>query len=278
MRLPPLLIDSIIKNALLEDIGHGDITTQAIIPCNQSACGEFIAKEKLILSGRDVVCRVFYFLDETAKCNFVFEDGDEINAGEIIASAEGPGWVLLNGERVALNFLQRLCGIATLTRKYVKEVESYHAKILPTRKTTPGLRFLEKYSVCVGGGGSHRFRLDDGILIKENHIKLAGGIKNAVERIKQNIYHGMKIEVEVRNLKEFKQALQSGVDAVLLDNMKPEEVAKAVGLNQQNTLLEVSGGINLANVKEYAAAGVNFISIGALTHSAPAVDISFLLK
>lgn len=278
MCLPSLLIDDIIKNALIEDIGHGDITTQAIVPSNQIARGEFIAKEKLVLSGRDVVCRIFYLLDQTTKCNFIFEDGKEINSGESIAYAEGPGWVLLNGERVALNFLQRLCGIATLTRKYAKEVEGYNVKILPTRKTTPGLRFLEKYSVCVGGGGSHRFRLDDGVLIKENHIKLAGGIKNAIERIKQNLYHGMKIEVEVSNLKEFEEALSSGVDAILLDNMEPGEVAKAVELNQGYTLLEVSGGITLANVKDYAAVGVNYISIGALSHSAPAVDIAFLLK
>ena len=277
MHLPPLLIDEVIKRAFMEDIGYGDITTEAIVPPQQMGRGEFIAREELILSGLQVACRVFYLLHPLIKCSSEHKDGDRVKQETIIASIEGPAWVLLLGERLALNFLQHMSGISTLTHKYVKLLEGYRVKILPTRKTIPGMRLLEKYSVCVAGGGRHRFGLHDGVLIKENHIKLAGGVKNAISRIKKNLYHGMKIEVEVRDLKELQEALEAGVDAVLLDNMEPQKVTEAVRINQRRALLEVSGGIKLENVREYAA-GVDYISIGTLTHSAPAVDITFLVK
>jgi len=277
MHLPPLLVNDIIKKALIEDIGHGDLTTQAIVSTQQRAQGEFIAKEELILCGIGVACQVFSLIEPQIKCNAEHKDGDQIKPQDIILRVEGPAWALLEGERVALNFLQHMSGISTLTNKYVKLVEDYRVKIISTRKTIPGMRLLEKYSVCLGGGGSHRFGLDDGILIKENHIKLAGGIKNAVTRARQTLYHGLKIEVEVKSLKELEEALKAGIDAVLLDNMEPQSIAEAVGLSKKQILLEASGGITLDNVKEYAATGVDYISIGALTHSAPAVDITFLL-
>lgn len=277
MHLSSLLINEIIRKALIEDIGHGDITTQAITSRQQTAQGEFIAKEELILCGIEVACQVFSLIEPQIKFNIKHNDGDQIKPQEIMLRVEGPAWTLLEGERVALNFLQHMSGISTLTNKYVKLIKGYAAKIIPTRKTIPGMRLFEKYSVCLGGGGSHRFGLDDGILIKENHIKLAGGIENAVSRTRKILYHGLKIEVEVKNLQELEEALAAGIDAVLLDNMKPQSIAEAVNLSQKRVLLEASGRITLDNVREYAATGVDYISIGALTHSAPAVDITFLL-
>jgi nicotinate-nucleotide pyrophosphorylase (carboxylating) len=266
---------------LNEDLGRGDITTQSTVMRQQSARGRFLAKEPMVVAGLEAAESVFSTLDSQQQLEAFVSDGDEVEAGKVIARTTGFADVLLGGERLALNLLQRLSGIATLTRRYVEAVEGTNAQIVDTRKTTPGLRMLEKYAVQAGGGRNHRFGLDDGVLIKDNHIALAGGVGTAVERARKAVGHLHKIEVEVSKESDLREALRCGADIVLLDNLSPEETARMAALARSiapNVLLESSGGITLENVRAYAEAGVDLISIGALTHSARAVDISFKIQ
>ena len=260
--------------ALREDIGDGDITTSSIIENSFIATAHLIAKEQLILAGIDVFQQVYKKLGADLKLIKHFEDGDEISQDSVIAEIAREVATILKGERVALNFLQRLSGIATLTRKFVMKVASYPVKILDTRKTTPGWRTLEKYAVKMGGGENHRLGLFDAVMIKENHINVAGGIREAVKRVRANIPDAFTIEVETNNLQEVKEALDSGVNTIMLDNMSVEVMKEAVSMINKRSLVEASGSITLDNVEEVASTGVDFISVGALTHSALAADVS----
>jgi nicotinate-nucleotide pyrophosphorylase (carboxylating) len=273
MIAPSFVLRQLVEQALAEDLGKGDLTTQAIFPRPFKAQAVLVAKEELILAGTEVASMVFEVLDPTLIFRPLAVDGECIQPGGLIARLEGDGRNILMGERVAINFLQRLSAIATLTSKYVLAVKGFKARIVDTRKTTPGLRDLEKYAVRVGGGHNHRFGLDRGILIKDNHVDLLGSLSQSVERAKKSAPHSLKIEVEARHLREVQEALSCGADIILLDNMKPEEIKKAVEMINGRALVEASGGMTLSNVAEVAATGVDYISIGALTHSAPAVDI-----
>ena len=266
---------------LAEDLGRGDVTTQACIKRNQNARGRFLAKEPMTVAGLEAAEAVFASLDSQQQLEAFVSDGEQVEAGKVIARTNGFADVLLAGERLALNLLQRLSGIATLTRTYVEAVEGTNAAIVDTRKTVPGLRMLEKYAVQAGGGRNHRFGLDDGVLIKDNHIALAGGVGAAVKRAKEAVGHLHKIEVEVSTERDLREAIEEGADILLLDNLTPEETARLVRLVRESApgvLLESSGGITLANVRAYAEAGVDLISVGALTHSARALDISFKIQ
>ena len=257
----------LLKAAIEEDIGTGDITTDAIVPENLIAEGYFLAKADGILAGIDISLLVLKILDENLEVMDKFEDGKRIKKGDKIAEIKGNAGAILKGERVALNILQKLSGIATFTSKFVDNIKGTGAKILDTRKTTPLLRKFEKYAVSVGGGENHRVGLYDAVLIKDNHIKIAGGITQALKRIKG--------EIEVKNKQEFLEAVENGAKRVLLDNMTPSKIKEIVKINQKKAVLEVSGGINLENVRDYALTGVDYISVGMITHSAPALDISF---
>lgn len=266
---------------LSEDLGRGDITTQSCVMRQQRARGRFLAKEPMVVAGLEAAEAVFSTLDSQQQIEAFVSDGEEAEAGKVIARTSGFADVLLAGERVALNLLQRLSGIATLTRQYVHAVEGTNAAIVDTRKTTPGLRMLEKYAVLSGGARNHRFGLDDGVLIKDNHIALAGGVATAVERARATVGHLHKVEVEVASEKDMREAIRAGADIILLDNQTPEETARLVVAARElapAVLLESSGGITLENVRAYAEAGVDLISIGALTHSARAMDISFKIQ
>ncbi|MGI8640697.1 MAG: carboxylating nicotinate-nucleotide diphosphorylase [Pyrinomonadaceae bacterium] len=267
---------------LAEDLGRGDITTQATVPPDVRGMGRFLAKEDLVVCGLEVAEAVFAHLDpDNAEIDANVSEGDVVKAGTIFATLKGYADILLAGERVALNLLQRLSGVATLTRQYVKAVEGTRAQIIDTRKTTPGLRMLEKYAVTVGGGKNHRFGLDDGVLIKDNHIELAGGITEAITAAKLKVGHLHKVEIEISNWAQLREAILAGADIVMLDNQTPEEAEKLVEMARNmnpNVLLEASGGMNLDTVRSFAEAGVDMISVGRLTHSARAVDISFKIQ
>jgi nicotinate-nucleotide pyrophosphorylase (carboxylating) len=266
---------------LAEDLGRGDITTQAVLAAALTARGRFLAKQDLVLVGLELADAVFAVLEAPVEIEAFAADGEWVKAGSVFARVKGPADVLLMGERTALNILQRLSGIATLTRAYVEAVAGTNAKIVDTRKTTPGLRMLEKYAVLMGGGHNHRFGLDDGVLIKDNHLALAGRVKEVVERARRRVGHLHKIEVEVRTLEQLREALTARADIVMLDNMPPEMVREAVRMTRDvspDVLLEASGSITLENVRQYADAGADLISVGALTHSAPAVDMSFKIS
>jgi nicotinate-nucleotide pyrophosphorylase (carboxylating) len=266
---------------LNEDIGRGDITTQSTVTRTQSAKGRFIAKESMVVAGLEAAEAVFSTLDSQQQIEAFVSDGDEVEAGKVIARTAGFADVLLAGERLALNLMQRLSGIATLTRRFVEAVDGTRAQIVDTRKTTPGLRMLEKYAVATGGARNHRFGLDDGVLIKDNHVALAGGVATAVERARKAVGHLHKVEVEVSRERDLRDALEAGADILLLDNQTPEETRRLVEVARSikaDVLLESSGGITLENVRAYAEAGVDLISVGALTHSARAVDISFKIQ
>jgi nicotinate-nucleotide pyrophosphorylase (carboxylating) len=282
--LDPEIIYEAVNHALDEDLGRGDITSRSVIRSGVRARGSFLAKQDFILAGLEVAEAAFNAFDPEMQIESSATDGDQILAGKSFARLLGEAQELLAAERVALNFLQRLSGIATLTRRFVDAIEGTSARIVDTRKTTPGLRMLEKYAVTAGGGRNHRLGLDDGVLIKDNHLALGGGITEAVRRARDSAGHLHKIEVEVSNLEEVREALAANADVLLLDNMTPAQVRQAVdsvkasnGAGRQ-TLTEASGMINIQNVREYAESGVDLISIGAITHSAPAVDISFKLK
>jgi len=267
-------IQGIIETALREDIGAGDITTTATVDKKAEGSAEIIVKEGLIVAGILIAEAVFKTVDAGIAFKAFVKDGESVKKGKTIARISGRLSSLLAGERVALNFLQRLSGIATLTSYFVAKVKGCRAKILDTRKTTPGLRILEKYAVRMGGGFNHRFGLCDGILIKDNHIAAVGSIMEAVLRARENIPHNMLIEVEAKNLDEVRGAILAGADVIMLDNMKPAVMKQAVKIIGKKALIEASGGVNLQNVRVIAKTGVDFISIGALTHSTRAVDIS----
>jgi nicotinate-nucleotide pyrophosphorylase (carboxylating) len=272
----PFVLDPILRRVLEEDIGTGDVTTLATIPPGTQASAELVAKEDFVLSGIDVAKRVFHLLSAETAFEKLIEDGQSVKRGDVLAWIKGDAAVLLQGERVALNLLQRMCGVATLTAEFVKEIGGTGAIIVDTRKTTPGLRVLEKYSVRMGGGGNHRMALYDAVLIKENHVAAAGGISSAVSRARQNVPHTQKVEVEVRNQVEVAEALDAGADILLLDNMSTEELRAAVEMIDGRAITEASGGVNLETVRDIAETGVRLISVGALTHSYRAVDISML--
>ncbi|HIJ79807.1 MAG: carboxylating nicotinate-nucleotide diphosphorylase [Desulfobulbaceae bacterium] len=264
---------------LAEDIGLGDITTQAIFSREQVGMAEFIAKESFVAAGIDeIVPMVFQTRNPAVDCHAMVKDGSRVAVGDKIFSATGPVVDLLTAERVALNLAQRLSGIATLTAAFVEKIAGFTAKIVDTRKTTPGLRALEKYAVRIGGGHNHRFNLADGVLIKDNHIAACGSIQKAVDKARFAVPHTIKIEVETENLAQVEECLAARVEIIMLDNMTPALMAQAVKLIGGRALVEASGGVNLDNVHEIAATGVDLISVGALTHSAKAVDISMRLK
>jgi len=266
--------DRLILLALEEDVGPGDVTTEGLIETDRPARARVVAKEPLVLAGLDWARRVFKVLDPEARFESVFNDGDKVQTNDAIATIAGQLRALLTGERTALNFLQRLCGIATFTRLFVEKTQGTKVRLTDTRKTIPGWRKLEKYAVRMGGGSNHRFGLYDGVLIKDNHIRAFGGITKAVERLRKVKGHLLGIEVEVSNMEEVQEALRSRVDVIMLDNMDIEEVKNAVRLIAGRALVEVSGGVRLDTVADLAATGVDIISSGALTHSARAVDIS----
>lgn len=263
---------------LKEDIGAADITTDATVDQSRGAAGDFVAKDSMVLAGTEIALEVFRLLDRESNSAVHLPDGSCLKPGDVPASVRGRARALLTGERVALNLLQRLSGVATLTRRFVDAVKGTGAEILDTRKTTPGLRAMEKYAVKVGGGRNHRLRLNDALLIKENHIRLAGGITAAIAAARKAQSSAQLLEVEVTGQAELQEALDQSPDAILLDNMSPALVRASVEMTRarkSKIVLEASGGITLANVREYAETGVDWISVGALTHSAPAADISF---
>ncbi len=271
--LEPWQIEPLVERFLDEDIGRGDKTTEAVIPEDARGRARIEAREPAVIAGLAVAKACFAALGDVSWHPRV-SDGTLVDAGDVVAEIDGPLRVILTGERTALNLLQRLSGIATMTRRYVEAVADRPVQIVDTRKTTPGLRVLEKYAVRVGGGSNHRAGLDDGILIKDNHIAAAGGVAEAVARVKDDVPHGLKIEVEVQDLDQLDEALAAGADAVLLDNMSPQMVQDAVTRAGGKVLLEASGGITLETVADYAATGVDLISVGALTHSVRAIDLS----
>ncbi len=276
--LPPFELESLIKAALKEDAPHGDITTRALLDPALHAQANVVAKQNLTLAGVTVLHAVYRALAPAVVVRTTFEDGTDLAAGQTFATLQGPAIALLEGERVALNFLQHLSGIATLTSRFRAEIRHYPTVLLDTRKTIPGLRRLEKWAVTLGGGTNHRMSLSDGVLIKDNHLVLlkAQGttIRAACRKAKERLSRHFRVCVEVETLEHVTQALDGGADVLLLDNMPPSLVKEAVDLIKGRAHTEVSGGITLENVREYAATGVDSISIGALTHSAPAVDIS----
>ncbi len=278
MYLNDIMLDKLIMNALSEDVGTGDITTESTIPETARAHGLYKAKESGVLCGIGVAARVFELIDRDIEFTPLKRDGDRIEKGEIIAEVRGKATNVLTGERVGLNLMQRMSGIATRTAEAVAQVEGTGAKICDTRKTTPGLRVVEKYAVKVGGGTNHRFNLADGILIKDNHIVAAGSITNAVRAARANAPHTLKIEVEVETFDELNEALDVGADIIMLDNMSCEDMKRAVGIVNGRAVTEASGNMGDRNLKEVADCGVDLISIGALTHSVRSLDISLKFR
>lgn len=271
-------LDALINTALAEDIGTGDITTLSCVPADAVSKGVFIAKDTGVVAGLGVASRVFELLDSRVRITLRVSDGTAVTKGDILADIEGPSRSILTGERTALNLLQRLSGIATRTRLAVDSISSTNAKIVDTRKTTPGLRVLEKYAVRCGGGQNHRFGLSDGILIKDNHIVAAGGIKDAVAQVKRLAPHTLRIEVETENLTQIDEALAAGADIIMLDNMTVEEMTEAVRHIAGRAVTEASGNMGDKDLKQVALTGVDFISIGALTNSIKALDISLRFR
>jgi nicotinate-nucleotide pyrophosphorylase (carboxylating) len=279
--LDPAAYLPLLKKFLEEDIGAGDITTEATVEAGRKAEGRLVAKAPAILAGLEIALAVFRLLDDQIAAEIRMADGSALQCGDVPARLRGRARALLSGERVALNLLQRLSGIATLTRQFVNAVEGTGAEILDTRKTTPGLRALEKYAVLVGGGRNHRLNLHEAMLIKENHLRLAGGVGRAVELARSRAKVAALLEVEVTSLEELHDALNHAPDAILLDNMVPELVERSAALarsRKSKIVLEASGGITAQNVRQYAEAGVDWISVGALTHSAPAADLSLEIE
>ncbi len=278
MLLPQFAVDDVIKTALNEDINYIDTTTDLMIPENARSKARFLTKAEGVLCGIDVALRVFALLDPTFQATVYKKDGDQVQPGDVIAEVEGSTRFLLKGERTALNLLQHLSGVATATDRCVRIVKGTNASIADTRKTLPGLRSLQKYAVTVGGGRNHRFNLSDGAMLKDNHIDAAGGITAAVTAIRGKLGHMVKLEVETRNLAEVKEALEAGADVIMLDNMDCPAMAEAVKLVGGKALLEASGGITHETLRAVAETGVDIISIGALTHSVKALDISMKIR
>lgn len=266
--------DALIEAALKEDIPKGDITSESIIPANSESEAIILAKEEGVLAGIDVAERVFHKIDPSVVFEKKLNDGQRFRNGQTLATIQGRSISLLKGERTALNFLQRMSGIATTTQKFVQALQGTKTKILDTRKTTPGLRHLEKYAVKMGGGENHRFNLSEMVLIKDNHLRIVGSISQAVKSAKERIKRGVKVEVEATSLEEVQDAVQSGADMIMLDNMSEDAMKEVVKRVKGKVPLEVSGKVSLSRVKEIASLGVDFISVGSLTHSYKSVDIS----
>ncbi|GAA3653140.1 carboxylating nicotinate-nucleotide diphosphorylase [Asaccharospora irregularis] len=273
-----LIIDNVIKNALIEDINYIDITTDNLINDEQISEGYFLAKEDGIVCGIEISKRVFDILDDNIEFEILKRDREKIKKGDIIATVKGSTKTLLKGERTALNILQRLSGISTYTNNLVDLIKDCNTKIVDTRKTTPNLRPLEKYAVKIGGGFNHRYNLSESVMIKDNHIQAMGSITNAVSKIRENIGHTIKIEVEVKNIDELNEALNLNTDIIMLDNMSIDEMSECVKINNKKSILEASGNITESNIVEVAKTGVDIISLGALTHSAKSLDISMKIK
>ncbi|MFC2066119.1 carboxylating nicotinate-nucleotide diphosphorylase [Chloroflexota bacterium] len=275
-------IDDIVDLALSEDISHGDITSEALIPPHLNGKASVLIKKRGILAGGEVAKKVFLHIDPALKVAVLIEDGTKVKPGDIAATVSGRVISILKAERVALNFLQRLSGIASLTAQYVARTRGFNVAITDTRKTTPGLRLLEKYAVRMGGGKNHRFHLGDGILIKDTHLAtlraLGMSLKDIVTKAKQNTSNEVNVEIEVANDQEALEALAAGADIIMLDNMSPDEMRQAVDLVSGQAKIEASGGITLANVRQAAMSGADIISIGALTHSPKALDISLEIE
>ena len=271
-------IAPLIEQALKEDIGSGDITTNALIPDEMFSTATMTAKASGIVAGMKVAETVFRLLSPQITWEPLVQDGDRIKKGDLLVEMSGPFRALLTGERLALNFLQRMSGIATMTGLFVEQVAGYGTKILDTRKTAPGLRLLDKYAVKTGGGENHRIGLYDMVLIKDNHIKIAGGIKKAVEQIRLQVPAGVKIEVETTSIAEVEEALEMKADIIMLDNMSNETMKVCVEIINHRAKVEASGNMNLERVRKVAATGVDYISIGALTHSVTALDISMNIQ
>jgi len=270
-------VRDVVARALTEDLGAGDVTTQALFSESVSAAGIIVSEERaaLVIAGLTVAREVFTQVDPYLICSSNISDGDRIPAGATVLTVTGDGRSILKGERVALNFMQRLTGIATLTAQFCEAVKGTPVRLLDTRKTTPGLRALEKWAVRLGGGQSHRFGLNDGVLIKDNHLALSeGDVAAACRRARERVPHGFRIEVETTTIEEVRAALQGKADIILLDNMSPEMIRDALAIVKGHALVEVSGGVTLANIREIASAGPDFISVGALTHSAPVANLS----
>ena len=267
-------VDHLIRIALDEDIGPGDITTENLVDSDHIGNGIIVAKESLVIAGLEIAEKVFRNLDADVAFDSAYQDGDFIEAGESVIRVSGTLKALLMGERTALNFLQRLSGVATHVRSYVHMIGNKKVRLVDTRKTTPGWRVLEKYAVRIGGAFNHRMGLYDGVLIKDNHIAACGGIKKAVSRIRESISHLVKIEVEVTDLSEVKAALAAGADVIMLDNMEVRQIREAVSLIDGKALVEISGGVTGDNLPLLAETGVDLISVGALTHAARSVDLS----
>jgi len=267
------LVRTIVRRALDEDIGRGDVTSESIMPAEATCSAVIAARAPGVIAGLQVAQVTFEQTDAAVEFRARIADGSTAGRGAAIAEVIGPARSVLAAERTALNFLQRMSGIATLTKRYVTAVEGTHARILDTRKTAPGLRCLDKWAAALGGGANHRFGLYDGILIKDNHLRIAGGVTPAVAAARRNAPHGLKIQVEVETVEQAQEALAAGADALLLDNMGIADLRRAVEAAHGRALTEASGGVTLKNVREIAETGVDFISVGALTHSAPALDI-----
>lgn len=278
MKLNKFYVDDIIKTAINEDINYIDTSADLVFSDDDRTTAYFVAKADGILCGIDVAFRVFELLDDTFECKTYKKDGEEIKAGDLIADFSGKTACLLKGERTALNLLQHMSGIATATNNAVKLIDGTNASVADTRKTLPGLRALQKYAVTVGGGKNHRYNLSDGVMLKDNHIDACGSITAAVEKVRKNLGHMVKIEVETRNLDEVKEAVDTGVEVIMLDNMSNDEMAQAVEYVNGRALLEASGNITAQTIKAVAQTGVDIISIGALTHSVKAFDISMKIK
>jgi nicotinate-nucleotide pyrophosphorylase (carboxylating) len=276
--LTTYLVNDILKRSFREDIGSGDLTTIYCVPSEKKGSGRLLAKEEGRLAGAGIAAKAFAYLDQAVQCKTQLKDGEKISRGDLIITVEGPLQAILSSERIALNLLQHLSGIATQAALWAEEIKDFPAKLTDTRKTTPGLRMLEKYAVQIGGAQNHRLALDGGIMIKENHIVAAGGITKAVRAVRSKAPFTLKIEVEVTNLVEFEEALTAGVDIVMLDNMDTGTMRRAVEINTGCALLEASGNVTFSRLKEIAATGVDYISCGALTHSVKALDFSFLLE
>lgn len=278
MILNKIYVDNLIKTALLEDINYCDVTTDYLIPAEQMGKGKLVAKAEGILCGVEVAARVFELIDSDIKIEILIKDGESVKYGDEIMRLEGRTASLLKGERTALNLIQHMSGIATAANQATKLVDGTNASIADTRKTLPGMRPLQKYAVMTGGAKNHRYNLSDAAMLKDNHIDAAGGITAAVTALRKKIGHMTKIEVETRNLDELKEALAVGADIIMLDNMSPELMKEAVEITNGRAVLEASGGITNETLREVAESGVDIISIGALTHSVKAFDISMYIK
>lgn len=271
----PIKLKMLLQQLFVEDLGERDITSESIFALESWGCGHFLVKDNGIISGLQIIKEGYALFDPTIEVSYHVKDGDEVKAGDIIATVCGPIAYLLSGERVILNLLQRMSGIATMTNKAVKMLDSSHTRICDTRKTTPGLRMLEKYAVRSGGGYNHRLGLYDGVILKDNHIAHIGSIKEAVRKTREQLGHMVKIEVETESREDVLEAVEAGADIILFDNSTPEQITEYVSLVPKSIITEASGGININNLAAYKNTGVDYISLGMLTHSVSALDISF---